>query len=109
MFVDWASLYQKPRTAVEEACFARALGNVGIWYAHRLSTVMLVGAQALSALGTLGLMSAPRAERGWPFFEDACSALFKDVQPAAGDGFEVPAIEGRVKRWRRTIAVGDIA
>ena len=60
--VDWSSLYQKPRTAPQEACFRAALASMSIWYAHRLTTVMLVWGQD-------EYLAASRSVRGWPFYE----------------------------------------
>ena len=45
VFVDWASLYQKPRSDAQAACFGRALANMSLWYAHKLTTVLLVWGQ----------------------------------------------------------------
>ena len=48
VFVDWASLYQDKkgtRTAEQTACFKKALSNMSLWYAHKLTTVLLVHGQ----------------------------------------------------------------
>jgi len=72
LFFDWSSLYQNvpdARTPAQEARFKAALASMSIWYAHALTTVFLVTRQ-----GT----AVPRAERGWPSYEEAVSRLFKD-------------------------------
>ena len=66
VFVDWASLYQKPRSDAQAACFGRALDNMSLWYAHRLTTVLLVWGQDAH-------LHVPRTDRGWPYYEQAAS------------------------------------
>ena len=84
VFVDWASLYQKPRSDAQAACFGRALANMSLWYAHRLTTVLLVWGQDAhlreyekDASGTLQRTERPneRAGRGWPYYEQAAPSL----------------------------------
>ena len=79
-FIDWASLYQKPRSDAQAACFTRALSNMSLWYAHKLTTVLLVWGQdahlreyELDASGALQRTERPneRAGRGWPYYEQA--------------------------------------
>ena len=83
MFVDWASLYQKPRSDAQAACFGRALANMSLWYAHTLTTVLLVHGQDTRLWTTHepdvnGVFQpidpprpAPRDGRGWPYYEQA--------------------------------------
>ena len=84
VFVDWASLYQKPRSDAQAACFGRALANMSLWYAHRLTTVLLVWGQDAhlreyekDASGALQRTERPneRAGRGWPYYEQAAPSL----------------------------------
>ena len=80
VFVDWASLYQKPRSDAQAACFGRALANMSLWYAHRLTTVLLARGQDArlfeyekDASGALRRTERPNARdgRGWPYYEQA--------------------------------------
>ena len=70
VFWDYCSLYQKPRTAFQDDSFNRGLQNVNIWYAHRLTWVVLA-------------TQAPAGrkhgyhESGWPFFEFNVSNMIK--------------------------------
>lgn len=34
VFVDYASMYQKPRTPEQDGCFRRALDSMDVFYAH---------------------------------------------------------------------------
>jgi hypothetical protein len=87
VFVDWCSLYQdKPkgtRTAEQTACFKKALDNMSLWYAHKLTTVLLVHGQDAhlwtthepDANGVFQPIDpprpAPRNDSGWPYYEQA--------------------------------------
>merc|ERR1712224_518913 len=37
VFWDWASLYQRPRSAAQEQIFVQSLFAVNLWYAHQLT------------------------------------------------------------------------
>lgn len=77
IFLDWCSLHQKDangeRTATESACFAEALGSMQLWYAHQLTTCLLLvdsgGAHSASGLGY--------DARGWTTFEWRVAMLAK--------------------------------
>jgi hypothetical protein len=112
---SWCSLYQNkptPRTVEQQACFERALSNMSMWYAHRLSTVYLITAQKLDT---------PRGSRGWPFYEEAVARLFKDeprgsrYTPMMADNDESAAVSSTKKKakgelkggtlWRKVVAI----
>ena len=108
VFVDWSSLYQDvkvanapvKRTPDQNACFKRALENMGIWYGHRLVSTLVINNQQDRLFqyapvdGGYGLdyrrqvddkgepVLMPRSNRGWPFFEEALSRLFKSSHRA---------------------------
>ena len=88
VFLDWSSLYQnKPvaRTPEQEAIFKRALSQMSLWYAHSLTTVILVQGQTLEV---------PRHERGWPCYEEALARLFKE-EPRGFDYMRRPPPDGK--------------
>jgi hypothetical protein len=82
---SWGSLHQKDaneqRTAPEQAAFGTALKTMGMWYAHRLTTTVI-----LSELPPGWPRSAEAAPffpegwlrgKGWPSFERAVSGFIK--------------------------------
>jgi hypothetical protein len=98
VFFDWASLYQKPRTALQDASFSRALASMSLWYAAKLTTVLLIWDQDAH-------LSAPRAKRGWPFYEERMATLFKDAAPPGF--FKLPDAHGGLRLWSKVIHVTD--
>lgn len=70
LFIDWCSLYQRPRDKEQDASFARSLANVNLWYAHQLVFSLLLTAVPEGC--------RPYLERGWPVFERSISSLIKD-------------------------------
>ena len=77
VFYDFGSLHQKDangeRTEAERAAFSAALGSMGAWYAHALTTTM-----ALNELPS-GWAGATRySDRGWTTFESTVSQLSKE-------------------------------
>ena len=62
LFFDYSSLYQRLRTDREQLVFDAALGNMSMWYAHPLTTVILLTADRP------GLTLSYHA-RGWPTYE----------------------------------------
>ena len=88
---SWGSLHQKDadgqRTEPEQAAFGTALKTMGMWYAHRLATTVI-----LSELPPGWPRSAEAAPffpegwlrgKGWPSFERAVSGMIKRGQGAA--------------------------
>lgn len=69
-FIDWCSLYQRPRTAQEDAAFGRGLGAVNVWYAHEETMVWLLTKVPSGVV--------PYNLRGWPTFEKALSGMLTD-------------------------------
>ena len=82
---SWGSLHQKDadgqRTEPEQAAFGTALKTMGMWYAHRLTTTVI-----LSELPPGWPRSAEAAPffpegwlrgKGWPSFERAVSGMIK--------------------------------
>ena len=98
LFYDYASLPQKDdegrRTPDEHALFQTALDKMGSWYAHSLATTFVMDVPSDSAV-------LPYAQRGWPTFERAVSALAK---PSAGDTYTriIEDSRGRNGRAYRT-------
>jgi hypothetical protein len=113
---SWGSLLQKDangqRTAPEQAAFGTALKTMGMWYAHRLTTTVI-----LSELPPGWPRSAEAAPffpegwlrgKGWPSFERAVSGMIKRgtstsfrriVDPAVprgyGGGYRAPPMHPR--------------
>jgi len=94
VFYDYGSLHQKDadgqRTESEQAAFKTALETMGMWYAHRLTTTVI-----LSELPPGWPKSAKDAPffpkdwlrgKGWPSFERAVSGLLKP-HPLSGMSF----------------------
>ncbi|KOO53319.1 calmodulin [Chrysochromulina tobinii] len=79
VFIDWCSLYQETRqhtrTDEELERFLRAKNQMGVWFAHKHTTVYIVPDEE----GTPADEGLLRVERGWPFFEEMVCRLFKDV------------------------------
>jgi len=72
LFIDWCSLYQRPRSPEQDASFARAMHDVHIWYLHQgIRTWMLTRACDGAELCT------PYHQRGWPSYELAVSEMVK--------------------------------
>ena len=69
VFVDYSSMYQHPRTKVEDAAFRRALASMDLIYAHQL-TVKFRLTRSLSDSAGLAY-----GQRGWPFFETTVCRL----------------------------------
>jgi len=71
LFFDWCSLHQEPRSPEEEELFKRALASSELWFAHKVTYVwQLTKVQS-------GMI--PYQKRGWPIFEEACSAIWSSV------------------------------
>ena len=114
---SWGSLHQKDadgqRTEPEQAAFKTALKTVNTWYAHRLTTTVI-----LSELPPGWPRSAEAAPffpegwlrgKGWPSFERAVSGMIKRGQGAAsfrrivdsavprglGNGYRAPPMHPR--------------
>ena len=65
---SYCSIYQKPRTPLQDVCFARALRGMSLWYAHMGTFVFLFNSP----------LAEPKHEmRGWCTFERAMSRLCK--------------------------------
>ena len=115
---SYSSLYQQPRDVAQEASFRRALGNMSMWYAHPLTTVLIVRGQDAQlfkyandeATGALVRTDEPnpRDGRGWPVYEERMATLgFKDspsvllcVSPPHAFHFEY------VQQWELVVEVG---
>ena len=67
VFVDFGSLFQKPRTAEEDASFGRGLPNVNFWYTHPECLVLTL-TQTPAAIKAYH-------DRGWPAFEYAIASI----------------------------------
>ena len=130
VFFDFASLYQnKPtrRTAEQEAKFKGALANMSMWYAYQLVTVYIIRGQdpflkQYRKDETTGALTPtdvpnPRDGRGWPFFEESISQVFKkapittwcDVCPpkGVGGGPDVRSPVGRSRPlWNKVVTLG---
>ena len=110
VFYDYCSLHQKDadgqRTQPEQAAFGTALQTMGMWYAHRLTTTVI-----LSELPPGWPRSAEDAPffpeegwlrgKGWPSFERAVSGMIKRE---TGDSFR--RIVDPTPRFRAASAAG---
>ena len=76
VFFDWASLYQDTvditRTAEQDAICQRAIHQMPLLFAHKLSTTFLI---------TDARVEPPRVTRAWPFYEETLVKLFKEAPP----------------------------
>lgn len=71
LFIDYCSLWQKPRTPEQDLAFDRALRGMDLIYAHQQTAVL-----RLTRLLD-GYACKPYCERGWPFFETSVSQFIK--------------------------------
>mmetsp|Transcript_24296 Transcript_24296/g.80755 ORF Transcript_24296/g.80755 Transcript_24296/m.80755 type:complete len:415 (+) Transcript_24296:151-1395(+) len=77
IFLDWTALPQKPggreRDELERAAFGETLGCMQVWYAHMLTTSVLLTAPIAGYV--------PYGNRGWPSFERLVSMIAKPNTP----------------------------
>ena len=69
MFLDFTSMFQKPRAQEEDAAFRRALSCMDVLYAHQRTVKWRLTRQPP------GVEGLPYSARGWPFFETIVSGL----------------------------------
>jgi len=67
VFIDFASMWQKPRERHEDASFKRALNQMDLLYGHQLTVKFRITRQLENALAY--------SKRGWPFFETSVAQL----------------------------------
>ena len=72
---DWGSLMQrdpetKQRTPLEESLYEASIADLSLWYAHALTTVLIVSAS-----------SHRYFDRGWPLLESSLARLLKPYRP----------------------------
>ena len=105
VFLDWTALPQKvngqERNAEDKAAFDEALSCMQVWYAHMLTTVLLL-------TGKQEGVSLSYQDRGWPTFERLVSMILTPNTPnvwpmivdvgAMPDGAEVMPDDGYCKR-----------
>lgn len=72
MFLDYSSLFQKPRSVQQDVAFYHALSQMQIWYAHTRVTVLLCSEDVVGYENV-----APYTERGWTNVECAWASLAK--------------------------------
>ena len=101
VFIDWASIYQDTvefeRTESEAASAERAIGAMPMLFAHRESTVLLIADRSR--------LEPPRVHRGWPFYEETLTKLFKEAPPPKR--YKLP--EGPTHLWPKVLRVSDDA
>ena len=99
VFFDWSSCFQDTvdvvRTAQQTASFERAVEAMPMLYAHRQSTVFLVADQKVEP---------PRASRGWPFYEECLTKLFKEAPPPKR--YRLPEA-GPTHLWPKVVRIGE--
>jgi len=99
VFFDWASLYQDTvditRTAEQDAICQRAIHQMPLLFAHKLSTTFLI---------TDARVEPPRVTRAWPFYEETLVKLFKEAPPPKR--YKLP-IAGPTHVWPKVIRIGD--
>ena len=105
VFLDWTALPQKvngqERNAEDKAAFDEALSCMQVWYAHMLTTVLLL-------TGKQDGVSLSYQDRGWPTFERLVSMILTPKTPnvwpmivdvgAMPDGAETMPNDGYCKR-----------
>ena len=73
MFIDWLSMYQKPRSEVEQVLFERSLSDVHVWFAHSNARKWM-----LTKVPDEAERRTPYADRGWPTLERSlCEMITK--------------------------------
>ena len=72
IFLDFCSMFQKPRAKSEDAAFRRTLNQMDILYAHQRTVKWRLTRQQEGATGH------PYGMRGWPYFETNVSWLISD-------------------------------
>jgi len=101
VFIDWCSVYQDTleheRTAVQAQSFKRAIEATPLLYAHRLTSVFIIADQPAEP---------PRASRGWPFYEECLTRLFKEAPPPKR--YKTPA-GNSITMWAKVVRVGGEA
>ena len=70
IFLDFSSIWQKERSASQEASFRCALQSMDLLYAHQETVVVRMTRSFLDGI-------KPYNERGWPFFETSASQYIK--------------------------------
>lgn len=80
VFYDYCSLLQKDergnRTKAEQAAFKAALGGMGAWYGHKMTTTAV-----MSRMPEGWPTAAPYHARGWTAFEHSVSNMTKPHRP----------------------------
>jgi len=99
VFFDFSCMYQTidgevERTPMQDSLHRKATHHVGVWFAHRLTTVWVVDNESAVTL--------PRAERGRAFFEEALCRLFKETPPSKPFKVKGGAL---VPAWPKLIAL----
>ena len=101
VFFDWSCVYQDTvdviRTPEQEKEAEKAIESMALLYAHRLTTVYLVTDQRH--------LDPPRNNRGWPFFEECLTKLFKEAPPPKR--YRLPNGVGPTTMWQKVIRIGD--
>lgn len=98
VFFDWASVHQDTlevaRTKEQEKSVDRAVENMSLLYAHRLTTVLIRCDQKVDP---------PRSNRGWPYYEEALTKLFKVAPPPKRYRL---AHAGPTHMWPKVLRIG---
>jgi hypothetical protein len=98
VFFDWSCCFQDTvdvvRTPAQAASFGRALEAMPMLYAHKQTTVLLIADQKVEP---------PRAGRGWPFYEECLTKLFKEAPPPKR--YRLPEA-GPTHIWPKVLRVG---
>mmetsp|Transcript_71193 Transcript_71193/g.164606 ORF Transcript_71193/g.164606 Transcript_71193/m.164606 type:complete len:651 (-) Transcript_71193:122-2074(-) len=72
VFLDWCSLFQKPRSESETVRFQRSLSHIDLWYAHASTWVWMLTKLRSQPEGSSG---KPYTQRAWPTFEKAIADI----------------------------------
>jgi len=70
VFIDWCSLYQRPREEEQQNAFSRALSKIHLWFAHQGVRVWL-----LPQVPEDSELTLPYEKRGWLTLERCLSDL----------------------------------
>jgi Ca2+-binding EF-hand superfamily protein len=99
VFFDWSCVFQDTvdviRSKEEETSAERAVESMPLLYAHKQTTVFLIVNQRIEPA---------REVRGWPFYEESLTRLFKEAPPPKR--YKLPEA-GPTHLWQKVVRVGD--
>ena len=82
------------RSAEQDASFERAMEAMPLLFANRQTTVFLIYGEKVQP---------PRSARGWPFYEESLTRLFKEAPPPRR--YRLPD-GGQAHMWPKVVRIG---